>query len=1031
MAETLTIQTTSESLTINTPTTTEVVSVVQAGPQGPQGPAGSADFGSPPPIGNVVPNSGAFTTISASGLAILPHIHGALAGNLYVHVKNTNGTALSRGAAVYVKGNVGATDRVEVGAASYNDPAKMPAIGLLEQDLLNNGTGDAVIVGELQSANTAAYALNQELYVGFSGQLTESRPTSGVVQSVGTVSRVQSNTGVIVVNMQGTRSPNEAFAAAVTDIELTPNGTTTITTAQLPARGIAFTDGEMNFTVNLPTPNIRQSGLTFSLKRELEGAGGEVFVTVVHNAVTLMITELEEAEGSIDFLWDGYEWTRDNFYVLRSTPSRTLILPQSSGTLALTQQRDDSFRILGSVDQTKRVAFEVDGLSSGTTRTLTVPNASGTLALTSDFAAPPAIGNTTPAAGNFTTIRVDPKTGGIGSLVVGSTTGGETNHIVLDGAGIKIRAGGSNEVATIATPTLLSADRSYQLPNASGTLALTSDFASPPAIGNTTPAAGTFSTLAANTSLAVAGANLTGASNVLEMVNGSNAQTLRIYGSYSLANIFSRLSIRGAPSMGGNHTIATEKGTTGGTARGLDLQTNSVTRLTLGETGGVTVASGNLVVTDNTGGETATFEAQNKLTANRTYDLPNASGTLALTQQSSDMEITDSTKGIILKSPNNTRWRITIDNAGSLIRTALAILLFGALGSTATAQVRDLVYGTNNVVVGPTNTNALTFTNRVSLPISSGAANSGAVLSADGSGGSAFVGYVGGEIFDFTTTSGPAGATAVTNGITNVVWTWTAPTKFTRLTLILVGGGAGGGSGRVSDTNVAAGGGGGGSGGSIMVADYPNMGGPLTITVPLPAAGGASQTTNNSNGLAGTAGRNATVAWTNGIIPRAGGGNAGGAGTTVGGAGGGSPSASTEAAGGGGSANVASGTGNASDLASGRGNVGGSAGGSISSANALLNGSSGRINSMIAVATFGGVSTEGSVGQLAVPIITNSLFGNPGGGGGGASLTNNGGAGASPTTFGSGGGGGAAARNGFASGAGGSGGAGAVRIIGQ
>jgi hypothetical protein len=60
-------------------------------------------------------------------------------------------------------------------------------------------------------------------------------------------------------------------------------------------------------------------------------------------------------------------------------------LPQSSGTLALTQQRDDSFRILGSVDQTKKVAFEVDGLSSGTTRTLTVPNASGTLALTSDI----------------------------------------------------------------------------------------------------------------------------------------------------------------------------------------------------------------------------------------------------------------------------------------------------------------------------------------------------------------------------------------------------------------------------------------------------------------------------------------------------------------------------------------------------------------------------------------------------------------------------------------------------------------------
>jgi hypothetical protein len=226
MAETLTIQTTSESLTINTPTITEVVSVVQAGPQGPQGPAGSADLSSPPPIGDVVPNSGAFTTISASGLAIFPHIHGSLAGDIYVHVKNTEGTALSRGTPVYVKGNVGATDRVEVGAADFDDAAKMPAIGLLDQDLLNNGMGDAVILGELPAANTAAYALNQELFVGNAGTLTGTRPTSGIVQSVGIVSRVQSNTGVIVVNMQGTRSPNEAFASS-TDPRLTDSRTPT------------------------------------------------------------------------------------------------------------------------------------------------------------------------------------------------------------------------------------------------------------------------------------------------------------------------------------------------------------------------------------------------------------------------------------------------------------------------------------------------------------------------------------------------------------------------------------------------------------------------------------------------------------------------------------------------------------------------------------------------------------------------------------------------------------------------------------
>jgi hypothetical protein len=41
--------------------------------------------------------------------------------------------------------------------------------------------------------------------------------------------------------------------------------------------------------------------------------------------------------------------------------------------------------------------------------------------------------------------------------------------------------------------------------------------------------------------------------------------------------------------------------------------------------------NGNITIRDNTGDETATFDAQAKLTANRTYDLPDANGTLALT----------------------------------------------------------------------------------------------------------------------------------------------------------------------------------------------------------------------------------------------------------------------------------------------------------------------------------------------------------------------------------------------------------------
>lgn len=51
------------------------------------------------------------------------------------------------------------------------------------------------------------------------------------------------------------------------------------------------------------------------------------------------------------------------------------------------QTLDSTTTISDNADTTKKVAFEVSGVATGTTRTLTIPNASGTIALTSDLTA--------------------------------------------------------------------------------------------------------------------------------------------------------------------------------------------------------------------------------------------------------------------------------------------------------------------------------------------------------------------------------------------------------------------------------------------------------------------------------------------------------------------------------------------------------------------------------------------------------------------------------------------------------------------
>jgi hypothetical protein len=154
-------------------------------------------------LGLGVEQSPVFTglTITGTDPVIIPHIHGSIAGNFYVHVRNTSGGTLPAGTAVYVTGSVGDTDRLQVAACDPSDPLKMPAVAVLEAPLANNGDGDAIILGELRPTNTSGLTLGAPLYVGVGGALTATVPTSGIVQSVATVARVNAATGTLVIHI--------------------------------------------------------------------------------------------------------------------------------------------------------------------------------------------------------------------------------------------------------------------------------------------------------------------------------------------------------------------------------------------------------------------------------------------------------------------------------------------------------------------------------------------------------------------------------------------------------------------------------------------------------------------------------------------------------------------------------------------------------------------------------------------------------------------------------------------------------------
>ena len=123
--------------------------------------------------------------------------------------KNTSGAAIAQGTPVYQTGTVGATATIEIAPADALISAnKLPAIGLLQTDLNNNGLGNVVITGELTNFTTdpidgVTPTTGDKVFVKSGGGLTLTKPTGegNGIQNMGLVGKVSGgNAGSITVS---------------------------------------------------------------------------------------------------------------------------------------------------------------------------------------------------------------------------------------------------------------------------------------------------------------------------------------------------------------------------------------------------------------------------------------------------------------------------------------------------------------------------------------------------------------------------------------------------------------------------------------------------------------------------------------------------------------------------------------------------------------------------------------------------------------------------------------------------------------
>lgn len=151
-----------------------------------------------------LPDNATFNNLTVSNLLTANHIHGEIAGSLYIHVEAQEN--LTKGDPVYISGFNSGTNQPKVRRARADNALKMPAIGVISDSALAGAAGlNCIISGIVDDVNTQGFGINTPIYVGLTGGFTSTKPSANV-QQVGICDRDQQNNGSFVVTTQSVSS---------------------------------------------------------------------------------------------------------------------------------------------------------------------------------------------------------------------------------------------------------------------------------------------------------------------------------------------------------------------------------------------------------------------------------------------------------------------------------------------------------------------------------------------------------------------------------------------------------------------------------------------------------------------------------------------------------------------------------------------------------------------------------------------------------------------------------------------------------
>ena len=132
-------------------------------------------------------------------------VTGDVTGAIIVTGKNQSGSTIAAGVPVYISGQAGSGTEFTVDIADADGTGTMPAIGITTASANNNAEVTILAFGKYVGLDTSSFSVGDELYVSTSGTLTTTPPTgeSAKLQKIAKVIRSHASDGEIFVQGAG------------------------------------------------------------------------------------------------------------------------------------------------------------------------------------------------------------------------------------------------------------------------------------------------------------------------------------------------------------------------------------------------------------------------------------------------------------------------------------------------------------------------------------------------------------------------------------------------------------------------------------------------------------------------------------------------------------------------------------------------------------------------------------------------------------------------------------------------------------